>query len=160
MLFNRGLSIAQQHPLFGVGPGNFEVVSGSSDARDWHGTHDTYVQLSSEAGLPALFLFLFLLKVAFSSVSKAMKRSAGDAKLMLFAGALRASLVSLMVGALFADVAYHFFPYFLIGFACALAHISQTANAVEAAAPDPTGLQTLGQENQHWLEVGRQVSPS
>ena len=65
-----------------------------------------------------------------------------------------------MVGALFADVAYHFFPYFLIGFASALAHIGQTANGAEAAAPSAASVKTLGQENQHWLGLGRQVSPS
>jgi O-antigen ligase len=52
-----------QHPVFGVGPGMFavaqnEVAGAFGRAGAWRGTHNTYTELSSEAGIPALLLFV------------------------------------------------------------------------------------------------------
>ena len=164
-LFERGLSLTARYPLWGIGPGNFQVVSGSSEAHDWHGTHNTYLQLSSEAGVPALILFLLVLKLTFSNVRRAKKLAIGDKRLTLLAGGLRASLVSLVVGAFFADVAYHFFPYFLVAFSSALAHIAQTTASGEQSLPqanhatgDDVKAKTA-EGSQRWLGLGR-VSPS
>jgi O-antigen ligase len=50
------------HPLLGVGPGMFAVATGSEkDKRNgvgWHEAHNTYLQMSSEAGIPALLLYI------------------------------------------------------------------------------------------------------
>jgi O-antigen ligase len=124
-LFDRAVAVTARHPLFGVGPGNFAVVSGMSFARDWHGTHNSYLQLSSEAGIPALILFLLILKQTFSNVRRAKQFATGDMKLVLLVGGLRASLASLAVGLFFTDAAYHFFPYFLVAFCSAACQIAQ-----------------------------------
>jgi O-antigen ligase len=53
------------HPLFGVGPGQFEVAENVYANREgkprglWLGTHNTYTQISCEAGIPAVAFFLF-----------------------------------------------------------------------------------------------------
>jgi putative inorganic carbon (HCO3(-)) transporter len=62
-IFYQSVEMTMQHPLLGVGPGNFAVISGT-----WHVTHDSYTQLSSEGGIPALLLFLIILWLAFSKV--------------------------------------------------------------------------------------------
>ncbi len=49
-LFLKSVQVTAQHPLFGVGPGNFEVISGV-----WHVTHNSYTQISAEAGIPDSF---------------------------------------------------------------------------------------------------------
>ncbi len=46
------LSLTVHHPIFGIGPGSFPAISGT-----WQPTHNTYTGLSSEAGLPGVFLF-------------------------------------------------------------------------------------------------------
>jgi putative inorganic carbon (hco3(-)) transporter len=111
-IFYQSVELTLQHPLLGVGPGNFESVSGT-----WHVTHDSYTQLSSEAGIPALLLFLAILWWAFSNVRLAQRIVPRQSELGLLVSALRATLASFVVGALFCSVPYHFFPYFLIGFA-------------------------------------------
>ena len=129
VLFDRGVATTARHPLVGIGPGNFTVVSGMSDTHDWHGPHNSYLQLSAEAGIPALILFLLILKQTFSNIRRAKQLATGDAKLVLLVGGLRASVASLAVGIFFADAAYHFFPYFLVAFCAAACQIAQKANA-------------------------------
>jgi O-antigen ligase len=52
------------HPLLGIGPGMFAVATGSErgenkkDGVGWHETHNTYLQISSEAGIPAALLYV------------------------------------------------------------------------------------------------------
>ncbi len=63
MLLADSIALTMKNPLFGVGPGTFSV--GQQQAANergvraaWRGTHNTYTQVSSEAGIPALLLFL------------------------------------------------------------------------------------------------------
>src|SRR5207249_4894978 len=55
-----------EYPIFGLGLGNFGVASGTDVGRPeaWRTTHNTYTQISSEAGIPALMLFVGLLLIA------------------------------------------------------------------------------------------------
>ncbi len=118
-VFSRSIETTLEHPLLGVGPGNFQDISGT-----WRETHNTYTQLSSEGGIPALLLFLIILRLAFSKVRLAQRMVPRQSELGLLASALRASLASFAVGVLFSSAAYHFFPYFLIGFASATYQIA------------------------------------
>jgi O-antigen ligase len=113
------LSLTARHPLFGIGPGNFPVVGG------WHVSHNTYTQFSSEAGIPAVVLFVLCIYAAFGSARRASELPEEHAEVKLMASAIRASLTGLAVGAFFASVAYHFFPYFLLGYASALDQIQK-----------------------------------
>ena len=45
----RSIEVTKEHPLFGVGPGNFAQLSGN-----WHVAHNSFTQMSSEGGIPAL----------------------------------------------------------------------------------------------------------
>lgn len=119
LLLERSLEVTAEHPLLGIGPGNFEQVSGN-----WHMSHNTYTQLSSEAGLPALFIFLWMIWRAFRNLGIVIENNARGDGLWAVAGVLRASLAALCVGAFFASVAYQFFPYFLLSYATAIHGIS------------------------------------
>ena len=124
----RSLVTAAQHPLFGIGPGNFPIISGS-----WHVAHNSFVEISAEAGLPALILFILLFRRAFQNTRKVQLLAPGESEAMLLAGALRASIVGFAVGAFFASVEYHFFPYFLVAYTSALYAI--TARSTSQALP-------------------------
>ena len=112
-----------RHPLLGIGPGNFEQVSGN-----WHVSHNSYTQLSSEAGLPALFLFLWMIWRAFRNLREVIRQNARGSSLWAAAGVLRASLAALCVGAFFASVAYQFFPYFLLSYVAAIGQIADVSS--------------------------------
>jgi putative inorganic carbon (HCO3(-)) transporter len=107
----RSLTITATHPIFGVGPGNFPSYTGM-----WRVTHNTYTQLSSECGIPALLMFLLLLRRAFLNLYylRKMPRTPDKEEIHLYASALGASFVAYLVGAFFASTAYEPFPYYIV----------------------------------------------
>jgi len=111
------ITITCQHPVFGVGPGNFMAAQNSLAigrgelTSDWHVSHNTYTQVSSESGLPGLALFLLALAFALRSTSRILRLAVSadsveweDIKMMAFA--LRVSTVAFLACAFFASMAY------------------------------------------------------
>jgi O-antigen ligase len=119
-LMGRSVDIALEHPLFGVGAGNFGVVSGN-----WHGNHNTYLQFASEAGIPAGILFLLMLWQTLRNVREAKRRAIRNRHLQLLTSAMQASFLGFLVGAFFADMGYHFFPYILVAYTIAARNIAE-----------------------------------
>jgi len=117
-LLTKSLKVTAEHPLFGVGPGNFTVVSGV-----WRVTHNAYTQMSSEGGLPALLLYLLILWSGFANV-RSIKRMGGQ-KLTTFASGLKASLVGVVVGGFFTSLAYESDGYCLVFFTTVLYQIAR-----------------------------------
>jgi O-antigen ligase len=117
-LLIKGIETALSRPLFGVGPGNFPIFSG-----DWHGTHNTYVQFASEAGIPAILLFCIILWKSFANIRRIQTMVKARSESGQLAGALKACLIGYAVGALFGDTAYHFFPYLLFAYVSAFHQI-------------------------------------
>jgi putative inorganic carbon (HCO3(-)) transporter len=119
-LFLRSVEVTKEHPFFGVGPGNFDQVSGQ-----WHTTHNSLTLMSAEGGVPALILYVLILWSGFRNL-KATKRSAqGRAESTVLARALLASLAGYSVGSLFLSVSYEFFPYILVAYTTALFSITR-----------------------------------
>jgi O-antigen ligase len=115
-LLIRSIEITAQHPVFGVGPGNFEELSGA-----WHVAHNTYTQVSAEAGLPGFFIFIMVLVSAVRGLVKLEKK--GDDYVVL-APALLASVVALLVGCFFASLSYFLLTYMVLSNAAALTQIA------------------------------------
>jgi O-antigen ligase len=62
-LFRMSVKFTFQHPVFGVGPDQFGIFEGKTSRAqglhgNWHATHNTYTQVSSECGIPALIFFV------------------------------------------------------------------------------------------------------
>jgi len=127
-LFWLSLEVTAEHPLFGIGPGNFPIISDS-----WLVTHNSYTQMSSEGGIPALVLYVMVLWAGFKNLKRTRKLSGTNQEAKLFAGALHASLAGFAVGSLFASCAYQFFPYFLVAYTTVLLRIAkeQVARSVK-----------------------------
>jgi O-antigen ligase len=142
-LLKDSLRLMAQHPIFGVGPGMFPAVAGG-----WHVAHNTYTELGAEAGLPALLLFLALLITAGRRMRRVRKLPgyAADPSIRLWAGALWAGLAGYAAGAMFASTEYTLFPYFLVGYICALYQIASKPPATGAAtAPGNAADNTVGE---------------
>lgn len=123
MLLKRSIALTFEHPIFGVGAGNFEVASGV-----WRVTHNTYTQMSSETGLPGFILYMMILYCAWSNLGRAKRLSRGDAQLNMFAGAIQASFVGFLLGSFFASEGYQYFTYFLIAYTTAVYRIAKAKN--------------------------------
>lgn len=70
-LIVRALILTSENPMFGVGMNNFAAAAHdrfSTGAEDWVGCHDTFLQISSELGIPGLLFYLWLLRSAWSTV--------------------------------------------------------------------------------------------
>src|SRR5262249_56390697 len=116
------------HPLVGVGPGCFALVD-----KGWVVAHNSYTELAAEAGLPALLLFLLALGAAFRNVRLARRSEQydRDPEFRLFTQALWAGLAAYLIGACFDSTEYNLYPYFMIGYTCAMVRIAG-ASAVNA----------------------------
>jgi putative inorganic carbon (hco3(-)) transporter len=123
-LLVRSMEVMFRNPLFGVGPGNFQVMSGS-----WHVTHNSYTQMGSEGGIPALILYLMILWRGFRNVKATKRLARGQKDMALIVGALHACLAGFVVGSFFASYAYQFFPYFLVSYTTVILWIAQDSIA-------------------------------
>ena len=128
-LMIQSLKITAQHPLFGVGPGNFEIVSGV-----WRVSHNSYTQISSEGGIPAFLLYLLILWRGSANLKDVSNYRKTGKKIRLFSMALQASLAAYLVGSFFASVAYQLFPYCLVAYTSALRLIMQRDRTVSISA--------------------------
>jgi O-antigen ligase len=119
-LLKKSIMVAATHPLFGVGPGCFILVD-----KGWVVAHNTYTELAAEAGFPAILLFLLALGAALKNIAyvKASAKYYDDPEIRLFTQALWAGLVAYIMAACFASTEYNLYPYFLIGYTCAMVRI-------------------------------------
>lgn len=121
-LFWRSIEVTKEHPLFGIGAGNFAALSGS-----WHVTHNSFTEMSSEGGVPAFILYGVILWCGFKNVRATKRRTQGRGKSLLLAWAFQASLAAYVIGSLFASAAYQFYPYFLVAYTTALFRITKNS---------------------------------
>ena len=115
-LLMRSVTYTVEHPLFGLGLGNFDVANGNElqNPEAWIGSHNTFTQISSEAGIPALLLFLALLTTVLRGMTRVMRLTDEDPQrfeLSLMARATLVSLLSFILGAFFAHKGYDYYVY-------------------------------------------------
>ena len=116
-MFRRSIVMTFQHPILGVGPGMFTVgdakdVEGTNRKALWRETHNTFTEISAEAGLPALFLYLAALFFCFQTARHGRKFAAQYPEMRLvgnMAICLRLSTVAFCITGMFASNAYHFY---------------------------------------------------
>lgn len=114
------------HPIFGVGLGNFDVVSGS-ELGMWMGTHNTFTQVSSEGGIPALLLFVSLFVTAIRKLHLTRKKilqSNTNADLNLMVSASIASLLAFSFAGSFAHLAYEYYCFYPLAIAVGLQYVA------------------------------------
>lgn len=150
-LLAEGVRITLEHPLLGVGPGMFPVAQDADASRRgergmWRGTHNTYTELSSENGLPALFFYLASLVCCFKlmrSLGKLSREASGvlGADVAHASFCLRVALVAYSVGAFLTDFAYHMYFPVMAGLTVAwgLAAPAELTQAVAGAESDVGG---------------------
>jgi O-antigen ligase len=124
--------LTMQHPVFGVGPGSFQAVSGT-----WQPSHNTYLGLSSETGLPGVILFVLVMGLSLRKTRKLQELPGykTNEELRFWTSALRAGMAAYIVGAAFASTEYNLFQYFIVGYICALYKIAGRATPPPSEEP-------------------------
>ena len=156
------LRLTFQHPLLGVGPGQFQVAStdaahATHSFAHWRETHNVYTQVSSEEGLPAAFLYIAALVYCFkelgavrkmyrraqaslptaslpASASENIGEKYDDISAMAFC--LTLSLISFAVFGFFSSMAYLFFFPTLAGLIAAFGRAARTELSAAEIKPE------------------------
>lgn len=128
-LLKTSLHLMVEHPLVGVGPGNFPAYTGQ-----WVVAHNTYTEMGAEVGIPALILFLLVLGAGIKNLFVAQKSALHKSNLefRILTGGVMASMAAYILGAMFADTAYNIFPYFLVAYTCGLRQIAENPASMPA----------------------------
>lgn len=127
-LLNRSIEVASQHPLIGVGMGNFHLYSIGNQV-----SHNAYTQVASEMGLPTLLIYLAFITAPLSRLRRIERETkevsetrAEYRRIYYLSMGLQASVLGFMVGSFFLSVAYYWFIYYLVGYAVCLGRIYET----------------------------------
>lgn len=127
-LFKTSLQYTLSHPLFGVGPDQFATAANQDAAREslhtpWLGTHNTYTQLSSECGVPALIFYVAVIGLCLRSNFQLYRQTRDRAHYRELAGLSRSLLAGTLVfavSAFFFHMAYSAWLPAIAGFTVAL----------------------------------------
>ncbi|HEX4772093.1 MAG TPA: O-antigen ligase family protein [Bryobacteraceae bacterium] len=108
-LLQESLRITARHPLFGIGPGEFmdaqaESAESMGQRGMWHVTHNSYTQVSSECGIPALLFYLAAIASTFLILWRG--RKAADRDLALKCAVLHVMMVGFAICIFFLSQAY------------------------------------------------------
>ncbi|MFL6229581.1 MAG: O-antigen ligase family protein [Pyrinomonadaceae bacterium] len=126
-LLIRSLIVTAQHPLLGVGMGNFHTVSIHELV-----SHNAFTQVSAEMGLAALVIYVWFIVAPLRRLREIERQTFASRRASHFyylAVGLQATLVGYIVSSFFASVAYNFYVYYLVGYAVALRRIYEAALA-------------------------------
>lgn len=121
------LEVITEHPLLGVGIG-MNILALNEKGLYWAQVHNVYLQIASDVGLPALVVFLVVIVKTFKSLRKIerdFRQDKEQRELVVLTGAAETSLLAFCIAALFHPVAYHFYFYYIAGFAIALIAIAE-----------------------------------
>jgi O-antigen ligase len=131
-LLEQSIIFTLKNPIWGVGPDQFATAEGSTRRKEgshgnWHQTHNTWTQISSECGLPGLVLFaipvLGSLGLVYQVFRQARRRR--HKELEALGMCFMMALLMYYVAATFLSIAYQFrFPA-LLGLATALYFTAQ-----------------------------------
>jgi O-antigen ligase len=111
-LLRRSIEVTSHRPILGVGPGQFQEVSGA-----WHETHNTFTQLSAECGIPALFVFLMMARSAISKLRNGMSNIEPSSSESTLCWCIFCSVIAYLVGGFFLSTTYWLAPYVLFIYA-------------------------------------------
>jgi O-antigen ligase len=113
------LTLSADHPALGVGPGNFgnhffEATGRTPGTENLFVVHNAYLDVMTEVGVIAFFLFLAYLALVYGRVRACERGGVGPPG---YAFALRLCLFTALVSALFLSEQY-FGPFWVIGALC------------------------------------------
>ena len=135
-LLNDAIDIAIAHPFFGVGPGQFEeyrfneIRNPDGTAKPYLVSHNTYLEVASESGIPGLCLYLVFLVSIYIAIrrTRRLNKAAPNSDKTISQACLcvEAALVYFAIFAAFLTCDKHPHQFVLAGIAIALTRISNT----------------------------------
>ena len=126
-LLRSSIQFTMQHPIFGVGPGEFsdyEASAAKSAGKKgaWQVTHNAYTEVSSEVGIPALLFYLAAIVMSFRTFGRVYRASRSRPHLRSMSMACfccQLSLVGFCTATIFLSLAYTMYLPAMSGLAMA-----------------------------------------
>jgi putative inorganic carbon (hco3(-)) transporter len=148
-LLKQSLIYTMQHPLFGIGLAQFANYEGrlsieAGRVGNWHETHNSFTEVSSECGIPALIFFVLGIGSAILSVNRTYRKArlGGYTEIANACFCYLLSMIGFMVSITFLSNPYRFYLPAMIGLAIALTttaeremSASRVAEPVRAPVP-------------------------
>ncbi|MDQ1559413.1 MAG: hypothetical protein QOD32_2473 [Pyrinomonadaceae bacterium] len=128
-LLVRSIIVAIYNPVFGVGIGNFHIVS----IRELV-SHNSYTQVAAEMGLAAMVIYIAFIVVPIRRlrlIEHATYDTRRGSRIYYLSVGLQASLIGFMISSFFGSVAYQFSVYYLVGYAVALRRMYEAQTGTE-----------------------------
>jgi len=150
-LLKHSLIFTMQHPLFGVGAGMFVVADDSyvkalgGRKGTWLGTHNSYTQVSSELGIPALLFFLSAVGMSVTGSYRIYQSTRGDPRLEdlgTVALGLHYCMIIYAVTVLFEHIAYTVMLPVFGGMVAAMVRTAEVEIKRIQATPPPVSMST------------------
>jgi len=150
-LLKDGIWATLTHPIWGVGPGQFAnyrwTSLGETNGRKKSAmvTHNTYVQVSSESGIPGGLLYVLFLGVTFRSIGRLRKATAPRSSPALILGhqlasCLEMALVLFAVAAFFLSMEAYPWLFLIAGMAVAGERLARAElTRVQSVQPSTPG---------------------
>jgi O-antigen ligase len=150
-LLRHSLIFTMKHPLFGVGPGMFEVADDAYMKAlgyrrgAWLGTHNSYTQVSSEVGIPAFLFFVSAVGMALKGPYAVYKKTRGDPRLQELGNialGIHYCMVLYAVTILFEHIAYTIMLPVFGGMAACLVRTAEAEIQRIQSTPMPVSMST------------------
>jgi len=119
----RSIEVTLEHPLLGVGPGEFMDAEAAEDMAVgkrglWHYTHNAYTELSSETGIPGMVIFLIAFWRSYRGLTPYRNRYPNP-RVRRAAVCIQIAVLVSAVGAFFLSIAYSGILYAIMGLSAA-----------------------------------------
>src|SRR5581483_1154753 len=127
-LLETSLRYTLHNPIFGVGPDQFAAAVSrdaerTAESTPWLGTHNTYTQISSECGIPALILYVGVIFICLRSnyrIYRVARKYPAERDAAALSQCLLAGTLVFAVSAFFFHMAYSAYLPELAGFTVSL----------------------------------------
>lgn len=140
-LLFKSIKVALRHPLFGVGMGNFPIVSTNNKV-----SHNAYTQVAADMGLAAMLIYIMFIVAPLRRLREIERDSLANPRTTRFyylAVGLQASLTAYMISSFFGSVAYQWYVYYLVAYAVCLRRIYVASLSGAAVGADAGGAQPV-----------------
>jgi O-antigen ligase len=157
-LLKQSILVALRHPIFGIGIGNFMLISINE-----HVTHNAYTQVAAEVGLPALIIYVLFTVTPIRRLRRIedaefKREGRRRSRFYYLSVGMQASLIGYAVSSFFISVAFYPVIYYLVGYAVCVRRLYESEMAREEKTADASSGEALGQHPADAQEGARAFS--
>ncbi|CAN5175394.1 hypothetical protein BH18ACI2_BH18ACI2_12330 [soil metagenome] len=133
-LLERSVIVTIANPVFGIGMGNFHIVSIHEQV-----SHNAYTQIGAELGMASMIIYILFILAPLKRLRRIERETLNVremARAYYLAVGLQASLLAYMIASFFGSVAYLWYIYYLVGFAFCFSRLYEAKAIKQTRRPE------------------------